>query len=238
MVPPSGAVDVVLRDLLDHGIGHGDLIVDGGNSDFRDTIRRSAMLRDRGIHFLDVGTSGGPRGAEEGFSFTVGGDTSAYQCLEPYLAAMAAPGGYAHVGPSGSGHFVKMVHNAIEYGMMAAIGEGFELLVHGPYESLDVAKIAYVWNQGGILRSYLLDLTERLLRSNPRLDGIAGYVEDTGLVRAAVREAIDCGVPLYVISDALFGRLRSRQEESFAAKVIAGLRHEFGGHELKRLRDS
>src|SRR3990172_2712822 len=158
MVPPTGAVDAVLRELLDHGTAEGDLVVDGGNSDFRDTIRRSAMLRERGIHFLDVGTSGGLRGAEEGFSFMVGGETSAYQRLEPVLAAMAAPGGYAHVGPSGSGHFVKMVHNAIEYGIMAAIGEGLELLVRGPYESLDMAKIAHVWNHGGIIRSYLLEL--------------------------------------------------------------------------------
>lgn len=235
LMVPHTSVDAVLGALLHDGTEAGDLIADGGNSDFRDSRRRWEMLERRGIEFADIGTSGGLGGAESGYSLTVGGTAAAYARLTPSLDALAAPGGCMHVGPPGSGHFAKLVHNAIEYGVMAAFAEGLELLARGPYEKLELQAIAEVWNNGGILRSYLLEAARKVLLADPTLSAIAGYAEDTGLGRWAVREALDRDIPLHVISSALYNRSQSRQQDSFAAKFIAVLRHEFGGHELQRI---
>jgi 6-phosphogluconate dehydrogenase len=233
MVPAGDPVDEVINRLVNIGLNVGDIIIDGGNSNYHDTIRRATALEARGVFYLDVGVSGGPGGAEVGFSLTVGGSKSAYKTIEPILEILATPEGYAYIGPSGSGHFVKMVHNAIEYGMMQAIGEGFELLANGPYKSLDLETIARVWRHGSVIRSFLIELAERAFEKDPKLIKVADYVEDTGEGRWALQEAINFNIPFDTIAHALFARMCSRQDESFAAKVVAILRHEFGGHEIK-----
>ncbi len=234
MVPAGNPVDEVIDGLLNVGVNTGDIFVDGGNSDYHDTIRRASTLEAQGLLYIDVGVSGDPGGAELGFSLMVGGPKSAYEMIQPILEILATPEGYAYIGPSGSGHFVKMVHNAIEYGMMQAIGEGFELLANGPYESLDLKTIAHIWSRGSVIRSFLIELAERAFEKDPRLTKVADYVEDTGEGRRALQEAIKHNIPFDTIAHALFARIRSRQGESFAAKVVAILRHEFGAHEIKR----
>jgi 6-phosphogluconate dehydrogenase len=232
MVPAGAPVDETIEQLLPN-LADGDTLVDGGNSNYRDTLRRAAVLQRAGLHLVDAGTSGGIWGLELGYCMMIGGERPIVERLEPVFKTLAPPEGYLHVGPNGAGHFVKMIHNGIEYGMLQAYGEGFELLNASQFE-LDLAKIAHLWNQGSVVRSWLLELTENALRKNPGLNGIKGYVGDSGEGRWTVEEAIRSSVPAPVLALSLFARFASRQEDSFGAKVIAALRNEFGGHAVKR----
>jgi 6-phosphogluconate dehydrogenase len=210
----------------------GDLVVDGGNSNYRDSIQRAASLGERGISFVDAGVSGGIWGLEEGYCLMLGGPPPAVDRLRPALDALAAGDGWAHVGPSGAGHFVKMVHNGIEYGLLQAYGEGFEILKRSEFD-LDLHQVAEVWRRGSVVRSWLLDLLARALDGDPNLERVRGYVEDSGEGRWAVQAAIDEDVPAPVTVLSLMARFASRQDESFGAKVIAALRREFGGHAVR-----
>ena len=233
MVPsgePTEQAIVALSGLLSGG----DTVIDGGNSNFRDSIRRANALADQGIEFLDAGTSGGIWGLEEGFCLMVGGTENAFRRLEPVLKTLAPEDGYAHVGPSGSGHFVKMVHNGIEYGLLQAYAEGFEILRGSKlFSELDLHQISEVWRHGSVVRSWLLDLAEKALAADPQLSKIEDYVEDSGEGRWTVLEAIEEDVPAPLTALSLFARFASRQDSSFAMKMIAALRHEFGGHAVK-----
>jgi 6-phosphogluconate dehydrogenase len=234
MVPagePTESTVTALGELLEVG----DLVVDGGNSHHRDSVRRAGMLGERGIDFVDAGVSGGVWGLEEGYCLMVGGRDGAVERLRPALEALAPPEGWAHVGPNGAGHFVKMVHNGVEYGLLQAYGEGFEILGSSDY-GLDLRGIAEVWRRGSVVRSWLLDLLTRALERSPDLADVAGYVEDSGEGRWTVQTAIDEAVPAPATALALFARFASRQDESFSAKVIAALRREFGGHEVREDR--
>ena len=227
--PTEGTISA-LAELLDEG----DLVVDGGNSYFRDSLRRAEELYGRGILFCDAGVSGGIWGLAEGYCLMVGGTGEAIERLEPALKALAPEGGYAHVGPSGAGHFVKMVHNGIEYGLLQAYGEGFQLLqASSEFPDLDLSQIAEVWRHGSVVRSWLLDLAARALEEDPDLEGIRGYVEDSGEGRWTVLEAVRSGVPVPAIADSLFARFDSRDDDPFAMKLIAALRQQFGGHGVK-----
>jgi 6-phosphogluconate dehydrogenase len=227
--PTAHAIHNILPLLED-----GDTIVDGGNSNFRDSIRRAGEAKQKGVFFLDAGVSGGIWGLTEGYCVMVGGEAEAFQAVEPALRSLAPEGGYAHVGPSGAGHFVKMVHNGIEYGLMQAYAEGFELLREIDDFELDLRQIAALWQQGSVVRGWLLELLERAFEADPGLEGIRGYVEDSGEGRWTVHEAIESAVPLPVIALSLFARFGSRQDESFAAKVNAALRNQFGGHAVQQ----
>lgn len=233
MVPAGDPVEQMIEQLLPL-IEPGDILIDGGNSNYRDSIRRAERLRQRGVHFLDIGTSGGIWGLEIGYCLMVGGEQEAFEHVEPALKSLAPTGqmgkGYAHVGPSGAGHFVKMVHNGIEYGMMEALAEGFEILKAKEEFHLDLRQIAQLWQQGSVVRSWLLELTERALARDADLSGIRDWVADSGEGRWTVLESIDLDVPAPIITLALQTRFRSRQEASFAAKLLAALRREFGGH--------
>ena len=232
MVPAGDPVDETIEQLLPH-LTSGDVIVDGGNSNYKDTIRRAEKLTPQGIHFVDAGTSGGIWGLQVGYCMMIGGEKEIVDRLEPVFATLAPKDGYAHVGASGAGHFVKMIHNAIEYGMLQAYGEGFELLQASRFD-LDLAKIARLWNQGSVVRSWLLELAEGAFKKDPHLSSIRGYVGDSGEGRWAAQEAIERELPASVLTLSLFARFASRQEDSFSAKVIAALRNEFGGHPVKR----
>jgi 6-phosphogluconate dehydrogenase len=232
MIPAGDPTETTVRELLEL-LQEGDAVVDGGNSYFRDSIRRAGEAKARGLLFLDAGVSGGIWGLAEGYCLMVGGEEAGYRALEPALAALAPEGGYAHVGPSGAGHFVKMVHNGIEYGLMEAYAEGFELLRALPDFDLDLAQVAELWRHGSVVRSWLLDLLVRALEADPGLEGIRGYVQDSGEGRWTIHEAIEAAVPVPVLALALFARLSSRQDESFAAKVNASLRQQFGGHAVE-----
>jgi 6-phosphogluconate dehydrogenase len=215
----------------------GDVIVDGGNSNFRDSQRRAGEASERGLHFVDAGVSGGIWGREVGYCLMVGGDEEPVGRLEPIFRDLAPEDGYAHVGPSGAGHFVKMVHNGIEYGLMQAYGEGFEIL-RGSEFDLDLREIAGIWRYGSVVRSWLLELLYAAFEQDgSELEGIAGYVEDSGEGRWTLFEAVNESVPAPAISAALFARFASRQDESFAAKVAAALRNQFGGHAIKAAQD-
>jgi 6-phosphogluconate dehydrogenase len=233
MVPAGGPTEETI-DGLAGLLSRGDLVVDGGNSNFRDSIRRAARLAEEGIEFLDAGTSGGIWGLTEGYCLMVGGTADAFRRVEPALATLAPEQGYAHVGPAGAGHFVKMIHNGIEYGMLQAYAEGFEIL-HGSkiFPSLDLHQIAEVWRHGSVVRSWLLDLAESALAKDPALETLADYVEDSGEGRWTVLEAIEEDVPAPMSALSLFARFSSRQQESFAMKMVAALRREFGGHAVK-----
>ncbi len=232
MVPAGAPVDENIDRLLPH-LSEGDTLIDGGNSNWKETQARARRLREGGIHFLDCGTSGGVWGLENGYCLMIGGDKSAYQKAEPIFAALAPEGGYLYCGSSGAGHFVKMIHNGIEYGLMQAYAEGFEILEKAPFD-LDLPAICNLWQHGSVIRSWLLELAERAFREDPHLEGIRGFVPDSGEGRWTVQAAIDLDVPAPVITQALYTRFRSRQEESFADKVLAALRHQFGGHAVKR----
>jgi len=231
---PAGRITEELVTSLAARMQKGDVIVDGGNSNFRDSQRRAKELAERGIHFCDAGTSGGIWGLKNGYCLMVGGAPSAYATIEPALKSLAPEGGLMHTGPAGSGHFVKMVHNGIEYGLMAAYAEGFEILKTSPFGQLDLPQIAGIWRYGSVVRSWLLELLHDALEKDPGLDGLRGYVEDSGEGRWTVQAAIDQNVPAPVITLALQMRIASRQEESFGAKVQAALRNEFGGHAVKK----
>jgi 6-phosphogluconate dehydrogenase len=231
MIPAGEITEKAFRELLDV-LEAGDAIVDGGNSYFRDSQRRASEARTRGIHFLDVGVSGGIWGLKEGFALMAGGEPEPIERLTPIFEALAPEGGFARVGPSGAGHFVKMVHNGVEYGLMQAYAEGFDLMQASEFE-LDLGAIAELWRHGSVVRSWLLDLLARALAEDPGLAAIKGYVEDSGEGRWTVEQAIETAVPLHVISAALFARFESRRDESFAAKVNAALRNQFGGHAVR-----
>ena len=229
MVPsgdPTEQTVTQLATLLERG----DMLVDGGNSNFRDSIRRAETVGGNGIGFLDAGTSGGIWGLEEGFCLMVGGDADAFARIEPALQTLAPPNGYLHVGPSGAGHFTKMVHNGIEYGLLQAYAEGFDILQGSKLFDLDLHAIAELWRHGSVVRSWLLDLTERALAADPGLADIKGVVADSGEGRWTILEAITEDVPAPVIALSLFARFSSRQDDSFAMKMIAALRQQFGGH--------
>jgi 6-phosphogluconate dehydrogenase len=233
MVPAGAPVDDTIRELVQH-LQPGDIIIDGGNSNFHDTIRRGTALAERGIAYVDAGTSGGIWGLENGYCLMVGGERDAVARCEPAFTTLAPPDGYAHVGPTGAGHYVKMVHNGIEYGMLQAYAEGYEILHASTHFDLDLHQVAAVWNRGSVVRSWLNELAERAFAGDAQLAAIRGYVEDSGEGRWTVQEAIDLNVPAPVITLSLQARFRSRQEESFGAKVIAALRHQFGGHAVKK----
>lgn len=207
-----------------------DILIDGGNSNYNDSRRRAGRLKRLKIHFLDCGSSGGPEGAKRGLCLMVGGDRAAYETALPFFRAIASPEGCEYVGPSGAGHFVKMVHNAIEYGILESIGEGFELLATGPFQ-LDLRQIARLWNHGSVIRSFLIELAERAFAKDPRLESIAGVIGGGSTGRWAIDEAWKAGVPFPAIAISYLMRLRSRQRDTFAGKVVAALRAEFGGHE-------
>jgi 6-phosphogluconate dehydrogenase len=236
MVPAGEPTDMVFRTLLPL-LEHEDVLVDGGNSNFRDSQRRAAEAAKKHVAFLDAGVSGGIWGLKEGYCVMVGGDAGAFSQVEPFLQDLTEEGGYAHVGPSGAGHFVKMVHNGIEYGMMQSLAEGFEIMQASEFP-VDLDKVAALWQHGSVVRSWLLDLLVLALKEDPGLEQIRGYVDDSGEGRWTVFNAIDESVPAPAITMALFARFASRQDESFAAKVNAALRQQFGGHAVKAVDDA
>jgi len=232
---PAGVVDDTLDTLLPL-LSDGDTVIDGGNSNYKETMRRGARLAEAGVHYVDSGTSGGVWGLAEGYSLMIGGDTQAVEALRPVFETLApaADRGWGHVGPSGAGHFTKMIHNGIEYGMMQAFAEGFAILERKEAFGIDLQQVAEIWRHGSVVRSWLLDLTSDALKKNPTLAGIAPYVEDSGEGRWTVAEAIDLDVSAPVITMSLLERLRSREDDSFADKLLAAMRNEFGGHRIKQ----
>jgi 6-phosphogluconate dehydrogenase len=235
MVPSGDPTEQVIGDLAEL-LERGDLICDGGNSNFTESVRRAGELAARGIGFVDAGVSGGIWGLAEGYCMMLGGREEDIGRLRPALDALAPPEGWAHVGTHGAGHFVKMVHNGIEYGILQAYGEGFEILKASVFD-LDLRQVAEVWRRGSVVRSWLLDLLAAALGKDPGLETVAGYVEDSGEGRWTVLTAIDEDVPAPVTALSLFARFASRQDESFSAKVIAALRREFGGHAVREDTD-
>ena len=234
MAPAGDATESTIDHLADL-MSPGDIIIDGGNANYKDTLRRAEKLAERSIRFVDVGTSGGVWGLTEGYSLMVGCDEETFSHLEPIFQTLA-PGsdrGYGRVGPSGAGHFVKMVHNGVEYGLMQAYAEGFELLEAKGEFGLDIAQISRIWSHGSVVRSWLLDLTSRALEQNPGMEGIQSYVEDSGEGRWTVQESVDLGVPLPVVTAALQARFRSRQGQPFSGKLLAAMRQQFGGHAVR-----
>ena len=209
----------------------GDVVVDGGNSNFRDSMRRAEALAAKGVRFLDCGTSGGIWGEQGGFCLMVGGSDEAFAQVEPAFATLAPDDGYAHVGPVGAGHYVKMIHNGIEYALLQGYAEGFEIMHASDYD-LDLHQIAELWRHGSVVRSWLLDLAAAAYQRDPELEALTGWVEDSGEGRWTVQEALDRDVPAPAINLSLIMRLRSRQQDSYSAKVIAALRNEFGGHPI------
>jgi 6-phosphogluconate dehydrogenase len=235
MVPSGAPVDQTIEQLLPH-LAEGDTIIDGGNSYYKDTIRRGAALAPKKINFVDSGTSGGVWGLKEGYSMMVGGDAEIVKRISPIFQTLA-PGpdkGWGRVGPTGSGHFVKMVHNGIEYAIMQAYAEGLDLLRHKKEFNLDLLQVGKIWQYGSVIRSWLLDLTVDALSKNPTLEGIAAYVTDSGEGRWTVIEGVELGVALPAISSALDNRFRSQDPEPFANKLLAMMRNEFGGHAVKK----
>lgn len=237
MVPAGETTESVIQALSER-LSARDIVIDGGNSNYKDTIRRGNMLAEKGVQFVDVGTSGGVWGLKQGYSMMAGGEKDSIERIRPVLETLApAPDkGWGHVGPVGSGHFVKMVHNGIEYGLMQAYAEGFEIMRAKEVFALDLHQIAEIWRYGSVVRSWLLDLTSNTLDENPELEGIKGWVADSGEGRWTVFEAIDLDVPAPVITQSLLARFVSRQDESYAAKLLAAMRNQFGGHAVKQER--
>jgi 6-phosphogluconate dehydrogenase len=233
LMVPSGAPTQATIEELAAMLQPGDVIVDGGNSNYRDTVRRAGELQPKGIAYIDAGTSGGIWGLQVGFCLMVGGPKETFDLLEPLFKTMAPEEGYAYLGPSGAGHFAKMVHNGIEYAMLEAYAEGFDLLNAAEYD-YDMHKIAALWNHGSVVRSWLLELGERAFANDPELANLRGYVDDSGEGRWTVNEAIERSVPVPVIAQSLFARFVSRDENSYAMRFIAALRNEFGGHAIKK----
>ena len=230
-VPAGQPVDDIINE-ISPAMSPGDIIIEAGNSLYKDSVRRANELKEQGIYLLDVGISGGIWGLENGFCIMAGGDKSAYEIAQPIFESLAQPGGYARVGESGAGHFAKMVHNGIEYAMLEAYAEGFEILKASQYD-FDLAAISGLWNNGSVIRSWLLELAHLAFEESPELENIRGWVEDSGEGRWTLMEAIEERVPAPVIGLSLMMRFRSRQEDSFSAKVIAALREKFGGHSVK-----
>ena len=235
MVPSGEPTEQTVR-ALGQLLASGDTIIDGGNSNYADSVRRGAALAERGIQFVDCGTSGGVWGLREGYSMMVGGGAEAVDRLRPVFETLApAPDrGWGRVGPVGAGHFTKMVHNGIEYGMMQAYAEGFEILHRKEQFGLDLAQVGRIWQHGSVVRSWLLDLTTAALEENPTMEGIAPWVADSGEGRWTVAEAVALDVPAPVITLALLARLRSRSEEAYADRLLAAMRNQFGGHAVKK----
>jgi 6-phosphogluconate dehydrogenase len=232
MIPAGDPTEQTVNELLSL-LEPGDIVIDGGNSNFRDSQRRAALARERGIGYVDAGVSGGIWGMENGYCIMAGGEREDVSHIEPLFRSLAPEGGYAHVGPPGAGHFVKMVHNGIEYGLMQAYAEGFEIMKSSEFE-LDLHEIAGIWRYGSVVRSWLLELLHGAFEQDGNdLEGIAGYVEDSGEGRWTVFEAVNQSVPAPVITASLFARFASRQDESFGAKINAALRKQFGGHAVK-----
>ncbi len=235
MVPSGDPVDQTIAKLIPL-MQKGDIFIDGGNSNYKDSQRRHAELTAKGFNFVDVGTSGGVWGLKEGYSMMIGGDKEVVDGLSPIFEALA-PGkdkGWGHVGPAGAGHFVKMVHNGIEYGMMQSYAEGFSIMEHKEPLHLDLAQIAEIWQYGSVVRSWLLDLTADALKKNPKLEGLEAYVADSGEGRWTVAEAIDLNVSAPVITESLIRRIRSREENNFTDRMLAIQRNAFGGHAVKK----
>ncbi|MFQ5520019.1 MAG: phosphogluconate dehydrogenase (NAD(+)-dependent, decarboxylating) [Candidatus Methylomirabilia bacterium] len=235
MVPAGMPTEQTVKD-LSQVLTSDDLIIDGGNSYYKDDARRAAELRAKGIHYLDAGTSGGIWGLKVGYCLMIGGERQIFRRLEPIFKSLAPPDGYGYMGTHGAGHYVKMIHNGVEYGMMQAYAEGFELMHESDF-ALDLQAIAHLWNQGSVVRSWLLELTELALEEDPHLTGVKGYVEDSGEGRWTIFDAIEKDVPAPTITLSLFNRFRSRQPESYADKLLAALRNAFGGHAVQRTRD-
>ena len=231
MVPAGDATEAMIAALMGL-LAPGDTIVDGGNTNFHDDVRRHAMVAEKGLKYVDAGTSGGVWGLQVGYCMMVGGDRDAVEPLEPIFRSLAPADGYAHVGGPGAGHYVKMVHNGIEYGLMQAYAEGFEIMHASEYD-LDLTQVSGIWRYGSVVRSWLLDLLHDAISKNPDFTGIKDWVADSGEGRWTVQEAIDRDVPAPIITLALQARFRSRQDESYGAKVLAALRNEFGGHAVK-----
>ena len=234
MVPSGQTTDEVIKDAASY-LTSGDIIIDGGNSNYKDSMRHSAELTDKGINFLDAGTSGGVWGLTEGYCLMIGGEKEVVAHVRPIFEALAPSPteGWAQVGKAGAGHFAKMIHNGIEYGMMQAIGEGFDILNEKKEFNFDLHKLAQIWQKGSVIRSWLIELTERALAEDPKLDDLEAYVQDSGEGRWTVFEAIDLNVSAPVITASLQRRIRSRQEAPFSDKLIASLRNQFGGHQIK-----
>jgi 6-phosphogluconate dehydrogenase len=232
MVTSGAPTDKIISDVADL-LEPGDCIIDAGNTNFRDSIRHSQELSARGIEFMDEGTSGGIWGLKNGYCLMIGGQKETFERLQPAFKSLAPPNdGYLHCGPAGAGHFVKMIHNGIEYGMMQAFGEGFEILEKSQFD-VDLQKVAHLWNQASVVRSWLCELAELAFADDPKLEKIRGYVEDSGEGRWTIQEAINLDVPAPVITLSLFERFHSRQDDSFSAKVLAALRNQFGGHAVR-----
>ncbi len=231
MIPQGAPVDDTIQRL--QGVaGPGDVIIDGGNSNYKDSMRRAEDLRTKQIEFLDVGVSGGIWGLKVGFCLMIGGNQAVFRQVEPIFKTLAPPDGYAYVGPSGAGHYSKMVHNGIEYSMLQGYAEGFEVLKASPF-SFDLLQLSRLWNHGSVIRSWLLELAEDAFERDPQLSKIRGYIDDEGEGRWTVHESIDHAVPMPALAMSLYMRFRSRQDDSFSAKVVAALRNEFGGHPVK-----
>jgi 6-phosphogluconate dehydrogenase len=238
LMVPAGQPTEDTIDSLTPLLSRGDTILDGGNANYKDSMRRGEKLAAQGIDFMDVGTSGGIWGLAEGYSLMIGGKQETFQRLEPIFQTLA-PGedkGYSHVGPVGAGHFVKMVHNGVEYGLMQAYAEGFEIMEAKKEFDLDLHQIAETWRYGSVVRSWLLDLAVKALAEDPKLESLRAYVDDSGEGRWTVQESIDLGVPAPVITLSLQQRFRSRQEEPFGARMLAALRNQFGGHAVRRTK--
>ena len=230
---PSGAPTEDTVGKVASLLSAGDIIIDGGNTNFHDDVRRAAELKKKNLHYVDAGTSGGICGLKLGYCLMVGGDKAVIDQLAPIFKTLAPENGWAHMGSAGAGHYVKMVHNGIEYSMMQGYAEGFELMSKSEY-NLDLPKIADLWMQGSVVRSWLLELTAGALKQDPKLEGLKGYVQDSGEGRWTILDAIDKDVPVPTLTAALFTRFRSRQEESFAEKMLAAMRNAFGGHAVKK----
>jgi len=232
MVPVGDPVRKTI-DTLTPTLSKGDIIVDGGNSFYKDSRRRADELESYGIHFLDVGTSGGVWGLKDGYCLMVGGKKEIFDYCEPIFRSLAPPNGYRYIGPSGAGHYVKMIHNGIEYGLMQAYAEGFGIMKESEYE-IDLVDVADVWGNGSVVRSWLLELLAKALKDDPRLEKLTDYVEDSGMGRWTVSEAIEKDVPAPILTHSLIARISSRQGESFSAKILAALRNQFGGHTMRK----
>lgn len=232
MVPAGETVDLLLDQLMGM-INKDDIVIDGGNSNYKDTLRRAERLASEGFRFMDAGTSGGTSGARNGACMMVGGSAEDYAVVEPLLKKLTVSGGLGHMGASGSGHFVKMIHNGIEYGMMQAIAEGFDILKASNFD-LDLAQVSEVWGNGSIIASFLIDMTTNALKKNPKLEGIADKVDSSGEGLWSLEAALELGIPAYVLSAALMKRYESKQEERYTNKLLAAMRNEFGGHAIHR----
>lgn len=232
MIPVGKGIDEIIQQLIPL-LDQGDIIIDGGNSNYKDTLRRYAFLKEKGIRFVDIGTSGGMEGARNGACMMVGAEEDVFKTIQPMIHDMCVENGYVHTGRNGSGHFVKMIHNGIEYAMLQAIGEGFEILKESQFD-LNYQEIANVWNHGSVIRGWLMELTERAFSKDQQLDAIKGVVDSSGEGLWTVQEALELNIPAHVITASLFVRYRSQQEDTFSGKVVAALRNEFGGHAVTK----